>query len=113
MNLDNKIVDIRSDHGTEFKNTRVEEFYAENGMSQFLSFQNSSENGFVEKKNMTLVDITRTMLINDGLPINFLAEAVNILSGHFLTKPPMNYFSKESPNLFTLGLLGANIFFVE
>ncbi|GJW24269.1 putative ribonuclease H-like domain-containing protein [Tanacetum coccineum] len=49
--LDHKVKVIRSDNGTEFKNT--------------------------ERKNKTLIEATRTMLVDSKLPTTFWAEAVN------------------------------------
>lgn len=53
-----KIAKIRSDNGTEFENPRVEEFCAENKISQnFLDPRNPQQNRVVERKNRILIDI--------------------------------------------------------
>jgi transposase InsO family protein len=54
---------VRSDNGTEFKNTQVEEFLDKEGIKhEFLSPYTPQQNGVVERKNRTLIDMARTML---------------------------------------------------
>ena len=54
---------VRSDNGTEFKNTLVEEFLDEEGIKhEFLTPYTPQQNGIVERKNRTLIDMARTML---------------------------------------------------
>ena len=60
------ISSIRSDHGTEFENEFFKNFYSENGISHmFSSPRNPQQNGVVERKNRTLVEMARTMLHED------------------------------------------------
>ncbi|XP_049410536.1 uncharacterized protein LOC125873707 [Solanum stenotomum] len=69
---------IRSHHGTEFENAQIEGFCAENGIQHnFSTPRTPQQNGVVDRKNSTLMDIARTMLIDSGLAMNFWAEAVN------------------------------------
>ncbi|XP_021749508.1 uncharacterized protein LOC110715248 [Chenopodium quinoa] len=66
------IVHLKSDHGTEFENSRFDEFCRENGMNHnFSAPKNPQRNGVVERKNRTLEEMARTMLIASGLPRNF------------------------------------------
>jgi transposase InsO family protein len=54
---------MRSDNETEFKNTQVEEFLDEEGNKyEFSSPYTPQQNGVVERKNWTLIDMARTML---------------------------------------------------
>ena len=67
--LNLKLVEIRSDHGTEFENALFTEFCQSNGVSHnFSAPKTPQQNGVVERKNRTLEDMTRTMLISSGLP---------------------------------------------
>jgi hypothetical protein len=73
-----KIKKVRSDNGTEFKNTSVEEFLSEEGIKHEFSVPYTpQQNGVVERKNQTLIEATRTMLDEYQTPDNFWAEAVN------------------------------------
>jgi transposase InsO family protein len=75
-----KIKKVRSDNGTEFKNTCVEEFLGEEGIKHEFSVPYTpQQNGVVERKNRTLIEAARTMLDEYKTPDNFWAEAVNIV----------------------------------
>ena len=54
---------MRSDNVTEFKNTIVEEFLDDEGIKhEFSTPCTPQQNGVVERKNRTLLDMARTML---------------------------------------------------
>ena len=54
---------VRSNNGTKFKNTLVEEFLDEEGIKhEFSTPYTPQQNGIVERKNHTLIDMARTML---------------------------------------------------
>ena len=60
---------MRSDNGTEFKNTQVEEFLDEEGIKhEFSTPYTPQQNGVVERKNHTLIDMARTMLDEYNTP---------------------------------------------
>ncbi|WVZ96872.1 LOW QUALITY PROTEIN: hypothetical protein U9M48_042455 [Paspalum notatum var. saurae] len=69
---------IRSDNGGEFRNSRFENFCRDLGLEhQFSSPYTPPQNGVVERKNRTLVEMARTMLDEHRTPRHFWAEAVN------------------------------------
>ena len=69
---------MRSDNGTKFKNSGVEEFFSEEGMKHEFSVPYTpQQNGVVERKNRTLIEAARTMLDEYKTPDNFCTEAVN------------------------------------
>jgi transposase InsO family protein len=69
---------IRSDNGLEFKNLQVEEYLEEEGINhEFSTPLHSTTNGLGEKKNMTLIDMARTMLGEYKTLERFWSEAVN------------------------------------
>nr|XP_033513971.1 uncharacterized protein LOC117278600 [Nicotiana tomentosiformis] len=69
---------IRSDHGTEIDNAKLDEFCVENGITHnFSTPRTPQQNVVVERKNMTLEDMARTILIDSGIAKTFWAEAVN------------------------------------
>jgi transposase InsO family protein len=73
-----RIKKIRSDNGTEFKNSQIEGFLEEEGIKhEFSSPYTPQQNGVVERKNRTLLDMARTMLDEYKTSDRFWAEAIN------------------------------------
>jgi hypothetical protein len=73
-----RIKKIRSDNGTEFKNSQIEGFLEEEGIKhEFSSPYTPQQNGVVERKNRTLLDMAWTMLDEYKTPDRFWAEAIN------------------------------------
>jgi transposase InsO family protein len=73
-----RIKKIRSDNGTEFKNSQIEGFLEGGGIKhEFSSPYTPQQNGVVERKNRTLLDMARTMLDEYKAPDRFWAEAIN------------------------------------
>jgi hypothetical protein len=73
-----RIKKIRSDNGTEFKNSQIEGFLEEEGIKhEFSSPYTPQQNGVVERKNITILDIARTMVDEYKTPDRFWAEAIN------------------------------------
>jgi transposase InsO family protein len=64
---------IQSDNGTEFKNASLNQFCLEHGVEQqFSASCVPQQNGVVECKNCTLVEMTRTMPAEHMTPRPFL-----------------------------------------
>ena len=93
------ITSIRSDHRTEFKNEFFKTFCNENGISHiFSSPRTPQQNGVVERKNRTLVEMARTILHEYNFPLCFWAEAVNAscyISNRVFKRPILNKTSYE------------------
>ena len=54
---------VRSDNGSKFKNTRVDDLYDEFRIRhQFSAKYTPQSNGLIERKNRTLIDMARSML---------------------------------------------------
>ncbi|WVZ85106.1 hypothetical protein U9M48_032061 [Paspalum notatum var. saurae] len=69
---------ICSDNGGEFRNSQFENFCRDLSLEhQFSSPYTPPQNGVVERKNRTLVEMARTMLDEQRTPRRFWAEAVN------------------------------------
>ncbi|GJX13861.1 retrovirus-related pol polyprotein from transposon TNT 1-94 [Tanacetum coccineum] len=72
-----QILKIRPDNGTEFKNEKLRSFYAKLGIIHHtLIARMPQKNGVVERRNRTLVEATRTMLIFSKTPKFLWAEAI-------------------------------------
>jgi transposase InsO family protein len=73
-----RIKKIRSDNGMEFKNSQIEGFLEEDDIKhEFSSPYTPQQNGVVERKNRTLLDMARTMLDEYKTSVRFWAEAIN------------------------------------
>jgi transposase InsO family protein len=75
-----RIKKIRSDNGTEFKNSQIEGFLEEGIKHEFSSPYTPQQNGVVERKNITLLDMARTMLDEYKTPDRLWAETINTVS---------------------------------
>ncbi|GKD43224.1 integrase, catalytic region, zinc finger, CCHC-type containing protein [Tanacetum coccineum] len=68
---------IRTDNGTEFVNQTLREYYEKVGISHETSVSCSpQQNGVIERRNRTLIEAARTMLIYAKAPLFLWAEAV-------------------------------------
>nr|GEX62049.1 integrase, catalytic region, zinc finger, CCHC-type, peptidase aspartic, catalytic [Tanacetum cinerariifolium] len=68
---------IRNNSGTEFVNQTLREYYEEVGISYETSVARSpQQNGVVERRNQTLIEAARTILIYAQAPLFLWAEAV-------------------------------------
>nr|GEW18048.1 retrovirus-related Pol polyprotein from transposon TNT 1-94 [Tanacetum cinerariifolium] len=68
---------IQTDNGTEFVNQTLREYYEQVGVSHKTSVARSSQqNGVVERRNRTLIEAARTMLIYAQALLFLWAEAV-------------------------------------
>jgi transposase InsO family protein len=73
-----KVKKIRSDNGSEFKNLQVEEYIEEEAIKhEFSAPYTPQQNGVVERKNSTLINMARTMLGEYKTPERFWSKAVN------------------------------------
>jgi transposase InsO family protein len=71
-------VKITSDNGSKFKNFHVEQYLEDEGMKhEFSAPYTPQQNGVVERKNRTLIDMARTMLREYKTPERFWSKAVN------------------------------------
>jgi transposase InsO family protein len=69
---------IQSDNGTEFRNASFNQFCLEHGVDQqFSASRVPQQNGVVERKNRTLVEMARTMLNKHRTPRCFWVDAIS------------------------------------
>ena len=113
------LVNIRSDHGTEFENQFFEKFCEENGIGHNFSVPRTpQQNGVVERKNRTLEEMARTMLCEGNLPKYFWAEAINtacyilnrVLIRPILKKTPYELWKGRKPNINYFHVFGCKCF---
>ncbi|KAJ0533211.1 putative RNA-directed DNA polymerase [Helianthus annuus] len=117
-----RIKRIRSDNGTEFKNSKMEEFCDERGiLHEFSAPYTPQQNGVAERKNRTLIETARTMLADSKLPINFWVEAVSaacytlnrVLTVKKFNKTCFQLINNRKPNLKYLEPFGSPCTVIE
>ena len=80
---DTVIARIRSDHGSEFENTKLATFCNDQGTHQeFSSPKTPQQNGIVEWKNRVVQEMPRVMLHNKKLPKSFWEKQLTLLVIH-------------------------------
>ncbi|KMQ88472.1 retrovirus-related gag-pol polyprotein [Lasius niger] len=73
-----KIKCLQSDNGKEYINRDFDDFLKENGIQRRLTVTHTPEqNGVAERKNRTLVEMARCLLIQSDLSPAFWGEAIN------------------------------------
>ena len=104
---------VRSDNGSEFKNTRIDELCDEFVIRhQFSTKYTPQSNDLVERKNRTLIDMARSMLSEYNVSQSFWAEAINkacivattSIVTHWKRRHHMSSWMVESPTLHILGI---------
>ncbi|GJS36479.1 retrovirus-related pol polyprotein from transposon TNT 1-94 [Tanacetum coccineum] len=81
---------IRTDNGTEFVNQALSAYYEGVGISHQKSVPRTpQQNGVVERRNRTLVEAARTMMIFSKAPMFLWAEAVATASRVITPKTPI------------------------
>jgi transposase InsO family protein len=99
---------VRSDNGSEFKNTRIVELCDLFGIRhQFSAMYTPQSNGLVERKNRTLIDMARSMLSEYNVICLFGAKAINIACYYsnrlyyhpMMEKTPYELLNGRKPNI--------------
>jgi hypothetical protein len=114
-----RIKNIRSNNGTEFKNFQIEGFLEKEGIKhEFSSPYTPQQNVLVERKNITLLDIARTMLDEYKTPDWFWVEAINtacysinrLYLHRILKKTSYELITCKKPNVSYFRLFGSKFF---
>jgi len=75
---DTKIKCLQTDNGTEYLSKEFSDYLDVRGIRRRLTVpHNPEQNGVAERRNRTLVEAARCLLIQSGLPQSFWAEAVS------------------------------------
>jgi transposase InsO family protein len=99
---------VRSDNGSEFKNTRVDELYDEFGIRhQFSAKYTLQSNSLVKRQNRTLIDMARLMLSEYNISHSFWGETINVACYYsnrlychpILEKTPYEILNGRNPNI--------------
>nr|GEV05216.1 retrovirus-related Pol polyprotein from transposon TNT 1-94 [Tanacetum cinerariifolium] len=110
------VIIIRTDNGTEFKNQVLKEYFDSVGIShQVSSVRTPQQNRVVERRNRTLLEAARTMLIFSRAPLFLWAEAIDtacftqnrsIIHRRF-NKTPYELINDKKPDISFLYVFGA------
>ena len=88
---------IRSDNGTKDTFEKFNKFCEDAGIEhQLTAPYTPQQNGVVERKNRTLMEMARSLLCDKGLPKKFWAEAVNTVV-FLLNRLPTKALQKKTP----------------
>ncbi|GJZ04007.1 putative ribonuclease H-like domain-containing protein, partial [Tanacetum coccineum] len=91
---DLKVKIIRCDNGGEFRNKEMDDFCSRKGIKrEFSNARTPQQNEVAKRRNRTLIEAARTMLVDAKLPVTFWAEAVNTacyVQNRVLVTKPLN-----------------------
>nr|GEW30853.1 hypothetical protein [Tanacetum cinerariifolium] len=114
--LQSPVIIIRTDNGTELRNKVLKEYFDSVGISHQMSFvRTPQQNGVVERRNQTLLEAARTMLIFSRPPLFLWAEAIatacftqnrSIIHRRF-NKTPYELINGRKPDISFLYVFGA------
>ncbi|KAK1650330.1 hypothetical protein QYE76_068135 [Lolium multiflorum] len=112
---ESEIKAIRTDNGTEFKNYTMQEFVDDKGIKhEFSAPYTPQQNGVVERKNRTIIEMARTMLSEFNSPHNFWGEAISTAvhySNRLFLRPlhnktPYELLTGNKPNVMYIRVFG-------
>jgi transposase InsO family protein len=113
---------VRSDNGSEFENTRIDELCDDFEIRhQFLVKYTLQSNDLVERKNRTLIDMARSMLSEYNVSQSFWDEAINTtyycsnrLYCHPLKeKTPYELLNGSNPNIVYFRVFGCKCYILK
>ncbi|GJR25150.1 retrovirus-related pol polyprotein from transposon TNT 1-94 [Tanacetum coccineum] len=114
--LNATVRNVRTDNGIEFVNQTLREFYENVGISHQTSVARTpQQNGIVKRRNQTLLEAARTMLIFSKASLFLLAEAINtayytqnrLLIRRRYNKTPYELMQDKKPDLSFFHVFGA------
>jgi hypothetical protein len=121
--FDMKIKRVRSDNGTEFRNTNIEDFLDEEGIKHEFSVPYTpQQNGVVERKNRTLIEAARAMLDEYKIPekdywaeaVNTACHAINLLYLHkIMKKTAYELLTSKKPKVDYFRVFGCKCFILN
>ena len=107
---------VRTDNGTEFTNQELRTYFEDVGIThQTSAVRTPQQNGVVERRNRTLVEAARTMLIYSSAPLFLWADAVatacftqnrSLVHPRF-NKTPYELVNNRKPDISYLHVFGA------
>jgi hypothetical protein len=116
------ILAIRSDNGSKFKKYTLNDFLSEEGIiHQYFAAYTPQQNGVAKRKNRTLMDMARSMLVEFKSPYNFWAKAISMACHSsnqlylrkVLNKTPYEILTGSKPNIKYFRVFDCKCFFLR
>jgi transposase InsO family protein len=112
---------IRSDNGSEFKNTRIEDLCDDLGIGHQFSPTYTPQSNGVVKKNRTLIDMARSILSEYNVSRSFWSEAINtacycsnrLYCHGKLGKTPYELLNGRKPNIAYFRVFGYKCYILK
>ena len=109
---------IRSDRGREYINNELQQYLKAEGIRmQYTTAYSPQQNGVAERKNRSLIEMARCMLLDADLEKKYWAEAVNtanylqnILPTKAATKTPHELWTSRKPDVKNLHIFGCKAY---
>ena len=117
-----KIKNFQSDNGREFYNQRMIDFLKQAGIHHRLTVPYTpQQNGVAERRNRTLVEAARCMMLESGLPPSLWAEAIGTAnhvrnrctSRSIPSGTPYERWIKNKPDVTHLRAFGEKVFILN
>ncbi|KAK2578748.1 hypothetical protein KPH14_012274 [Odynerus spinipes] len=117
-----KIKYLQSDNGGEYLSREFNTYLREHGIARRLSVaRNPEQNGIAEKKNRTLLDTARCLLLQEDLPSPFWAEAINTANyignrcptKSLTNRTPYEAWTHQMPDVSHMKEFGCKVFFLN
>ena len=92
-----KLIVFKTDNGREFKNSKLDYYLKKEGVThEFSAPYTHEQNGIIERYNRTILDGTRALLYNSGLPNTFWGEAA-ITAVYLYNRTPHSKLDFKTP----------------
>ena len=117
-----KVKSLQSDNGREYLSHDFDEYLKSHGITRRLTIpHNPEQNGIAERRNRTLLDMARCLLLDSKLPTTFWAEAVataNYLRNRLPTKSldgktPHEIWVGDIPDISHLKIFGTPVIYLD
>lgn len=88
---------VRSDNGTEFLNTELQNFFKSSGIIHQTSCPYTpQQNGVVERKHQHILNVARSLMIQASLPKMFWGDCI-LTAVHLINLLPVSQLAFKSP----------------
>lgn len=116
-----KLKSLRSDNGGEFIGIDIQEWLEEKGIRHELSPPRTPQcNGVVERANRSIIEMTRSMMLDSRMPLDFWAEAVcaavhikNRIKSMVHGRTPYEMWHCKKPNIKYLRRFGCTAYLLD